>query len=244
MSRPARPRAAPAILVTCEHGGHRVPAAYAALFSDAEAALLSHRGWDAGALLLARGLARRLGAALITATTSRLVVDPNRSARHPHVFSEWTRRLSVEDRRELLRRHHEPHRLRVDAQVATALAEGRPVLHLGVHTFTPVLNGQVRRADVALLYDPARARERTLCGAWVAAIAAVLPDLAVRRNQPYRGATDGLTTWLRGRHPVRYLGIELEVNQRLLGSSGRFPDRIADAVARGLATALEASATL
>jgi predicted N-formylglutamate amidohydrolase len=232
----------PAILVTCEHGGHRVPAAYEGLFAGAEVALASHRAWDPGALSLARGLARRLRSGLLTATVSRLVVDLNRSPTHPRVFSEWTRKLSTEDRCALLRRHHEPHRWRVDAEVAAALARGRPVLHLGVHTFAPVLNGSVRRADVALLYDPTRAAERTLCVAWAEAIAAALPGLAMRRNQPYRGASDGLTTWLRGRHAAGYLGIELEVNQRLLGSSGRFPDRIADAVAHGLAPALEASA--
>ena len=173
---------------------------------------------------------------------SRLVVDLNRSPGHPRAFSEWTRGLSPEDRAALLHRWHEPYRRRIDAEVGAALADGGSVLHLGVHTFTPVLDGSVRRADVALLYDPARPVERALCAAWALAIAAALPDLAVRRNQPYRGASDGLTTWLRGHHPAGYLGIELEVNQRLLGPSARFPDRIADAVAAGLAPAWQAVA--
>ena len=37
----------------------------------------------------------------------------------------------------------------------------------------------------------------------------------VRLNQPYCGASDGLTTALRRRFPPeRYLGLELELNQR------------------------------
>ena len=39
--------------------------------------------------------------------------------------------------------------------------------------------------------------------------------LRVRRNYPYRGYADGLTTHLRRRHRGRcYLGIEIEVNQK------------------------------
>ena len=39
--------------------------------------------------------------------------------------------------------------------------------------------------------------------------------MRVRRNYPYNGASDGLTTYLRGRFSGRlYSGIELEVNQR------------------------------
>lgn len=234
----------PTLLVTCEHGGHDVPATYRALFVDAGDVLASHRGWDPGALPLARTLARRWGATLHAATLSRLVVDLNRSPHHARVFSEWTRRLPRADRDALLRRHHEPHRRAVDAAVARALAAERRVLHIGVHTFTPVFDGRVRRADLALLYDPARGPERALCAGWVAAIAERLPELAVRRNQPYRGASDGLTKRLRGRHGPSYLGVELEVNQRLLGSSGRFPDRIARGIALGLAPALESLAAL
>ena len=36
----------------------------------------------------------------------------------------------------------------------------------------------------------------------------------VRRNYPYSGTADGLTTDLRAGFGPRYLGIEIEVNQR------------------------------
>jgi hypothetical protein len=52
----------------------------------------------------------------------------------------------------------------------------------------------------------------------------------VRFNYPYSGASDGLSTWLRKRHPqTRYLGVELEINQALVGAKGwrRFQDNVA-----------------
>jgi predicted N-formylglutamate amidohydrolase len=129
----------------------------------------------------------------------------------------------------------------VAADVSERVGKGRRVIHLGVHTFTPELDGVVRGADVALLYDPARPWERALCAVWARSLAARLPHLAVRRNQPYRGASDGLTTWLRTRFAPRvYLGIEVEVNQRLLGPSGRFPPGVGSALADGLLAGLGA----
>ncbi len=228
-----------AVLVTCEHGGNRVPAPWARLLADAAGALATHRGWDPGALPLARELARILRAPLRAATVTRLLVDLNRSPHHPRVFSEWTRGLPAAERALLLARHHGPHRDAVEGDVAEQVRRGRRVVHLGVHSFTPELDGVVRRADLALLYDPGRPLERALCSAWARELACALPQLAVRRNQPYRGASDGLTTSLRRSFPAEaYLGVEIEVSQRLLGADGRFPRTIAVALAEGLGTAL------
>jgi hypothetical protein len=74
----------------------------------------------------------------------------------------------------------------------------------------------MRLADIGLLYDPGRAGEKRFCQYWRAALRARDPDLRIRFNYPYRGAADGHTTALRKRFSARhYLGIELEVNQRL-----------------------------
>jgi len=44
-------------LITCEHGGNRIPARYRPLFACHGALLASHRGYDPGALALARDFA-------------------------------------------------------------------------------------------------------------------------------------------------------------------------------------------
>ena len=111
---------------------------------------------------------------------------------------------------------YRPHRDRVASAVAAAVARFGRCIQIGVHTFTPVLAGVERTADVAVLYDPAREWERRLAGEWLASIRDV-EDWRLRRNSPYLGKADGLTTTLRGLHPDRvYAGLELEVNQALL----------------------------
>lgn len=212
------------VLLTCEHGGNRVPAEVADRFGSpgARRALESHRGWDRGALAAARDLADAWSAPLLHADVSRLVVELNRSEHHPRLFSEFTRGLSRDRRRDLVDRHWRPYRTRVEDAVRRRIARGARVVHLSVHAFAPVLRGVPRTADFALLYDPGRAGECALCAAWVERLRGAAPDLRVRRNYPYRGVDDGFTTHLRRTFPAtRYLGIELEFNRALLDRPSR-----------------------
>jgi predicted N-formylglutamate amidohydrolase len=215
------------VVLSCEHGGNRVPARWRDRFKGSQTLLRSHRGWDPGALPLARSLARRLGAPLIASTMTRLLIEPNRSLGHPRLFSELTRSLPEAERDLLVERYWRPHRARVEASVRDALRRAssrgaigpeRRVLHLAVHSFTPELDGRVRDVDVGVLYDPARPRELAFCRDWIRRLRNSLPDLRVWANRPYRGSSDGLTTHLRGVLGARYLGVELEVSQGLMAS--------------------------
>ena len=212
------------VLITCEHGGNKIPAQYRPLFAKMGPALQSHRGYDPGALALARDLARAFDAELVYSTTSRLLVELNRSPNHRQLFSEATRELPPADRERVLVRYYRPYREWVEAQVAAAVESGEDVVHISSHSFTPRLHGEVRRADVGLLYDPRRASERDLCLTWQKEIRQVAGNLVVRRNYPYRGSGDGLTTHLRKRYPDgRYAGVEIEVNQKhALGDGERW----------------------
>jgi len=229
-------------VVTCEHGGNRVPARYAELFTGARRVLASHRAFDRGALELARRLAARLGAPRVTATVTRLLVDWNRSPGHPGLYSEFTARLDPAERRAIFERYWGTYRDRVRSLIDEAVGRGARLLHVSVHTFTPVLNGSTRRADVGLLYDPARPLERSLCLTWQRSLRTRRPDLLVRRNYPYLGIRDGLTTWLRRRFgPQHYAGIELEVNQRWPRQGGRSWKQLKRDLADTLAASLSGS---
>ncbi|MFA5354772.1 MAG: N-formylglutamate amidohydrolase [Thermodesulfovibrionales bacterium] len=206
---------APGIIVTCEHSGNLVPEAFAALFSGREELLASHRGYDPGALELAACLAVGLKARLFSSSVTRLLIDLNRSPRNPARFSEITAQLSRTEKEEIEAAHYLPYREQVESAIASSLLKGDCLLHLSIHSFTPVLHGQERRADMGLLYDPARKAEAEFCISWQDTLSRLRPDLLIRRNYPYRGNADGFTSYLRKIFPDdAYIGIELEVNQK------------------------------
>ena len=203
------------LILTCEHGGNDVPAEYDALFQDADAVLISHRGWDPGALELACEIAAELETPIYYGTWTRLLVELNRSLGEAALFSEFTRDLPEPDKQLLVAKHWHPFRHRVESHVGLSVAEGGHVLHLSVHTFTPELGGVVRDADIGILFDPSRKAEVAVAQAWKFALETVAPELVVKFNYPYLGTDDGHTTGLRRRFPdPGYAGIELEVNQK------------------------------
>ena len=209
------------IVISCEHGGREVTGAFASLFSDRESLLDSHRGWDPGALELGLQMANRLGVPLYAATTTRLLIDLNRSIGHRQLFSEVSRRLSPALRQEIIDQYYRPHRDAVEGAIARHISAGHRVLHIASHSFTPVLDGVKRQADVAWLYDPRRPSEVTFTATWMKDIAQRAPELRLRGNYPYRGWGDGLTNLLRQRYPDEaYVGIELEVNQSFVTRGG------------------------
>jgi predicted N-formylglutamate amidohydrolase len=209
---------APRLVLSCEHASAAVPARYRQSFARgaAAAALRSHRGSDMGALDVARALGAHFGVEVIAGEVTRLLIDLNRTQGHAGLFSGLLP-LDTGQRQALLDRYYHPYRARVQRAVAAACAGGGPALHVSVHSFTPRLADQVRNAELGLLYDPARAGERALCARWKAELARRAPALRVRRNYPYRGTDDGLTTALRRVFPgPRYIGVELELNQAVL----------------------------
>ncbi len=236
-----RPRASGDLLVlTCEHGGNRIPRQYAHLFEGAGAVLASHRGWDPGALDLARVFARRLRRPLFAVTWSRLFVEANRSPANRRIWSAYTKDLPREERLAILERWWRPHRHEVEGAVAAARGAGHRVVHVAVHSFTPELDGEVRNADVSFLYDSRRKGEGAFSRRWADCLRARDPARRIRYNYPYSGRSDGLTTALRTQHPASgYLGIELEINQALVGGKGwkRFQEDMAASLADALAPA-------
>ena len=210
------------ILITCEHGGNRIPPRYRSLFTGHEAMLQTHRGYDPGALTLARELAQVLAAPLFISTTSRLLIDLNRSIGHPSLYSVATRGAPPHVRKTILEKYYLPYRKQVETHIAESIAHGNRVIHVSSHSFTPVLDGAVRNADIGLLYDPARSGEKELCSRWQTELRRQAPEFKVRSNYPYTGKSDGLTAYLRRRFSAHaYIGIELEINQKHALNGGR-----------------------
>lgn len=183
--------------------------------------LASHRGWDAGALELGVQLAGAVAAPFFQSTITRLLIDLNRSIGHPRLHVAAIAALPVATRQQITSQYYQPHRDAVMSAVARIVAGGGRVIHIASHSFTPVLDGVIRQADVAWLYDPGRAEEPAFATCWRDNLKARCPDLRLRRNYPYQGKDDGLTRQLRRTYPShRYIGIELEINQRFVLAGG------------------------
>jgi len=227
------------LVITCEHGGNQIPTLYRDLFYAHQALLDSHRGFDPGALIMARALATAFVAPLVASTVSRLLVDLNRSVGHPRLHYEAIRDAPTELRQRILKHYYRPYRTQAEHWVSQAIADHGHVIHLSSHSFTPELDGKVRNADIGLLYDPARPGEVDLCERWKATLNVCAPNLKVRRNYPYAGKGDGLTAWFRRRlSPGAYVGIELEINQKHIFRAGRHWTELRKVIVESLCRAL------
>jgi predicted N-formylglutamate amidohydrolase len=103
---------------------------------------------------MAKALASACQAPLVASTTSRLLLDLNRSIGHPQLFSAATRGTPAEIRAQIVEHHYRPYRGQVESLVGQAVSRGHRVIHISSHSFTAELDGRVRGADVGLLYHP------------------------------------------------------------------------------------------
>jgi len=205
------------VLITCEHGGNHVPPEWHYLFAGADEALQSHRGCDKGSLELSREIADTFNIKLVASETTRLLIDLNRSLHHRDLFSEFTRSCDTDTKHGIIDEIYLPYRNRIESVIAAAINNRQTVYHFSVHSFTPVLGKQKRETDIGLLYDPERKPEKKICNELQKRINKIAAEWRVRRNYPYRGVADGLTTHLRKKYTsTEYCGIELEINQKII----------------------------
>lgn len=224
-------------VITCEHAGNSVPERFAPFFSSVGEQLQSHLGWDPGAREIGAFLASQLQAPFYKCESTRLLVEPNRSLHSESLFSKYVQHLSAAERDEVLNQYYFPHRSAVEDWVRLS---PKPILHISVHSFTPVFDGVVRDVDIGLLFDPDRKGESKFCQLWLEELQDVVPTLRCRFNEPYKGTDDGFTTYLRTKFPdEEYLGIEIEVSQRFVGT--RDLDQVMLAVLQSLQKALSQS---
>ncbi|MBC5773100.1 N-formylglutamate amidohydrolase [Pontibacter sp. KCTC 32443] len=202
-------------ILSCEHAGNEVPSSYEHLFKGKEEVLYTHKAIDFGALQLAEHLAAELELALYYPSTTRLLVEANRSLENEELFSKYTKSLPSEEKKHILDSYYFPHRQQIEEAVGKEIAVGNRVVHVAVHSFTPAMDGEVRKADIGILFDPERTTEKKLAKKLKTELLYQNHNLKVLYNSPYPGTTDGLPAHLRKIFPDEfYSGFELEVNQR------------------------------
>ncbi len=204
------------LLLSCEHASNAVPYEYRWAFQDAKHILSTHRGFDIGALALAKRFHRDWGGSLLVGAYTRLLCDLNRSKSNRNCFSEYSRRLSLQQRSNLITQYYDPYHLEMARVIRQGIRAKSQVFHLSIHSFTPHLNGKTRNADLGILYNPARSREKFIALFLKRNLQQQYPHFRVRCNYPYRGTGDNAISAYRKKFSKhRYVGIELEFNQGL-----------------------------
>ena len=202
------------LILTCEHASNKLPA----VFKKAVPAevLKTHRAYDIGALAVFRKLVKFAKPEFFCeGKFSRLFVDLNRTITNKSAFSDYYEALdkaTAAKAKAQATAYWSEYRAAIEKFVNTNTK--KEIIHLGIHSFTPELNGKVRDTDIGILYDPSRPQERAYANVIKEEIKRLYPAMKVRFNYPYKGASDGLTTTLRKKFGPRYVGIEIEINQK------------------------------
>lgn len=207
------------IFFTCEHASNAIPMKYKKYFKNKEAVLQTHLGFDHGAKELSKALGKSFDAPVFYGKFSRLLIDLNRSTSHKTLFSEITRPLSNDQKNEIINIYHRPHWNKIEELIADKIKKGFIVIHIGVHSFTPKLFGEVRNAEFGILYHSHKKNESIFAKTWQEKLRRH-SMMRVRRNYPYLGKMDGLSTGMRKKFPAqKYLGFEIEVNHSIMTNS-------------------------
>ncbi|RIJ13549.1 N-formylglutamate amidohydrolase [Pseudomonas sp. 91RF] len=175
------------LILVCEHASRYIPDALNNLGLD-DTAAREHIAWDIGALELAEQLSEKIGATLLSANYSRLLIDLNRPRHAPDSIPAQSEIYQVPGNRELDEATREyrrqclfkPFHTRLQQLIDERLAEGRPVRVVGIHSFTPIYYGQPRELEAGVLFGQAKAyAQRLLDGLGQ-------HPLKVVGNQPYK----------------------------------------------------------
>lgn len=207
-------------VVVCEHASNAFPEPWGDLGLTAQQAR-AHIAWDPGALGLARGLARLLGAPLVAATVSRLIYDLNRppqsagamAARSEVYAIPGNAALTPDQRQARTEAIYLPFHARLREILATRLARGQTPALVTVHSFTPVYNGTPRMVEFGIIHDAAPALAQA-----VLAEAQARTGLQARLNEPYSAADEVTHTLALHATPLGLANVMLELRNDLIAT--------------------------
>jgi len=175
------------LILVCEHASRYIPSALNDLGLSGDATH-EHIAWDIGALALAESLSKALGATLLAANYSRLLIDLNRPLQAPDSIPTKSEIYPVPGNQNLddatrdYRRQclFTPFHTRLGELIDTRVAKGHTVRVVGIHSFTPIYFGQPRALEAGVLYG----RAEDYASRLVDGLAR--HPLRVAGNQPYK----------------------------------------------------------
>ena len=178
-----------AVLFTCDHASHAVPAALNGLGLD-PADLGRHIGWDPGGAELTRRLSQRFDAPAVLSAYSRLVIDCNRMPGHPESILPESDGTPVPGNRGLTQQEADrragalfhPYHEAIAGILDRFRSRGETPAYVAIHTFAPSLDGRRRPWHFGVLWD----RDGRLARPLIEALKR-LGELIVGDNEPYSG---------------------------------------------------------
>lgn len=221
-------------VIMCDHAGQALPAEYGAL-GVAPSVFDEHVAYDIGAADVTRRVCDRLDAPAVLARYSRLLIDPNRAPDHPGLIAQSSDGIDIPgnlavDGAERARRkaaYYDPFHDAVDSLIGRRRSQGLVPAVVGIHSFTPIMQGAGRPWQVGILWnrDP-RLAERII------AYLRRDPDLAVGDNQPYSGQILGYSMDHHG-GDNGFANMVVEIRQDLIDDPSKaaiWGDLVADAL--------------
>ena len=207
------------IVLMCDHASAHIPAEYANLGLPDDV-FNQHVAIDIGARHMTLEMSKQLDAVGVIANFSRLLIDPNRSPEQPGfvpVLSDGievpgNKNLSRDEISHRQRHYYEPFHDAIARQRDKVCAWGQTPIVIGVHSFTPIMQGAGRPWEIGLLWN----RDPRLAMPLLDFLRRD-PQLTVGDNQPYSGKILGHTMDEHGgRHG--YANIVIEVRQDLVAT--------------------------
>lgn len=177
------------IVLLCDHAEQSLPEEYGTL-GLRETLFDEHIAYDIGAADMTRRLARSLGATAIMSRYSRLLIDPNRAPDHEGLIPvhsdgiEIPGNLAADAEERALRktRYYDPYHRAIDRVLAERRAQGIVPAVIGIHSFTPIMQGAGRPWEAGILWN----RDPRLAVALLEFLRRD-PTLTIGDNQPYSG---------------------------------------------------------
>jgi predicted N-formylglutamate amidohydrolase len=209
------------VLFVCDHSGRAFPEHLQQL-GLADWVLEKHVAWDIGSGDVARRLATRFDAPLISANYSRLVIDTNRPPDAPTLCTPLSEGIAIpgnidlDDTARAARRasFFDPYHAAVDARLESMQANGTVPALIAIHSCTPVFDRVVRPWHIGVLWD----KDPRIAVPLLERLDAV-DDVCVGDNEPYSGRHPHDYTMDHHGEAGRIPHVSIEVRQDLIDSA-------------------------
>ncbi|WCL53975.1 N-formylglutamate amidohydrolase [Gimibacter soli] len=179
---------APLVLL-CDHASNAVPAEIGDLGVPA-AAMQDHIAWDIGAEAVTRRMCEMMGVAGVIQKVSRLVIDVNRDTDQAGLIPEVSDKVPVPANQGLsdvaraarIDAYWRPFHAACESVIDAHQKAGINPLVVGIHSFTPAMNGAPRPWAIGFLWN----RDPRLAQAMIG-LCERETGLIVGDNEPYSG---------------------------------------------------------